>query len=145
VKRVGWILAIVTSTAGCAGSDAVGSLGARLGRDNDTHALYVRDVPEGFAANAAGIEPGDEIVMIDGFYVRNLTSEELHAKLRGPVGSDVALTLARGDRVLHVELRRSALRDGPAPKPKEDRLDECRARRVRRRARGERPDLWHRS
>lgn len=124
MKRLGWILAILVSASGCASSEAVGSIGARLGRDNDSHALYVRDVPEGFAANAAGIEPGDEIVMIDGFYVRNLTSEDLHAKLRGPIGSEVALTLARGDRVLHVQLRRSALREGPAPKPKEERIEE---------------------
>jgi C-terminal processing protease CtpA/Prc len=120
--KYGPIVAVML--AACSSSEAIGSIGARLGRDNDSHALYVRDVPEGFAAAAAGLEPGDEVIMIDGVYVRSLSTEDLHAKLRGPIGSEVALTLVRGERVLHVQLKRSVMKEGSAPKPKEERIDE---------------------
>ena len=110
--------------AGCGSSD-VGSIGAVLGRSNDDHALYVRDVPEGLAADQAGLLPGDEIVMIDGTYVRTLSAEELQAKLRGDIGSHVSLTVSRGELVVRVDVTRTALSAAPLRvRPKEQKLDE---------------------
>jgi C-terminal processing protease CtpA/Prc len=124
--RQWWLVILLCSTSACSGStETSGSIGARLGRDNDDHALYVREVPEGYAAAAAGLEPGDEVVMIDGVYVRTMSPEELKTKLRGPIDSEVALTLTRGTHVLHVRLKRSKLREGsPPPKAKEERIEE---------------------
>src|SRR5262249_42857983 len=63
-------LVIAVSAAACGGSSTA-SVGAILGRDNETHALHVRDVPPGLAADKAGLRPGDEVLMIDGFFVKD--------------------------------------------------------------------------
>jgi C-terminal processing protease CtpA/Prc len=109
--------------AGCGGSGG-GSVGAVLGRSTATGALHVREVPKGLGADRAGLAPGDEIVMIDGVYVRDLGAKELQAKLRGDVGSTVSITVVRGGTVRHVVLTRTELRARAAPRPKEERLDE---------------------
>ena len=83
---------------GDCGGSAPGSVGAVFGRDNDTRSLYVREVPPGLAAAGAGLLPGDQIVMIEGFYVRDLDAKAIRDKLRGEVGSTVALTVLRGRR-----------------------------------------------
>ncbi len=113
------------SLAGCGGASSVGSIGAVLGRDNDDQAVYVRDVPDGLAAAEAGLQAGDEIVMLDGVYVRTLSAADLRAKLRGDIGSKLAVTVVRGDQVIRVELRRTPLSGAPLkPKPKEEKITE---------------------
>jgi C-terminal processing protease CtpA/Prc len=84
----------------------------------------VREVPPGLAADKAGLLPGDEIVMIDGSYVKDLGPEELRQRLRGEAGSTVALTVVRGDEVRHVSLTRSPLGARRPPPPKEERIAE---------------------
>ena len=108
--------------AGCAAGP--GSIGAVLGRDNETRALHVRQVPGAGAAEAAGLAPGDEIVMIDGAYAKDLGADEIRKKLRGDAGSSVKLTVVRGDRVRQVEITRAPLRTERAPAPKEERIAE---------------------
>jgi predicted metalloprotease with PDZ domain len=114
---------IVFSVFGCGGSTP-GSVGAVFGRDNDTRALYVREVPPGLAAAGAGLLPGDQVVMIEGLYVRDLDAKSIRDKLRGDVGSTVALTILRGEEVIHVRVARGALRDHEAISPKETRFRE---------------------
>ena len=110
---------------GCSGSSTgVGSVGAVLGRDNDTHALYVREVPPGLGADEAGLLPGDQVMMIEGRYVRDLSEKEIRAELRGDVGTPVLLTILRGNDVLHVKLTRSASRAREAPRPREQKIAE---------------------
>ena len=99
-------------------------MGAVFGRDNETRALYVREVPPGLAAAGAGILPGDQVVMIEGLYVRDLDAKSIHEKLRGDVGSTVALTILRGEEVIHVRVARGALRGHEAISPKETRFRE---------------------
>lgn len=111
--------------AGCGANASVGSIGAVLGRDNDDQAVYVRDVPDGLAAAEAGLQPGDEVVMLDGIYVRTLSAVDLRAKLRGEIGSKLAMTVVRGDRVIRVELRRTPLSGVQIkPKAKEEKITE---------------------
>jgi C-terminal processing protease CtpA/Prc len=116
-----WTAAALIGAAACGGT-SVGSIGAVLGRDNETHAVYVRDVPEGLAADKAGLLPGDEIVMIDGVYARDLAPTDLRAKLRGEVGSRIELTVLRGNDVLHVRVTRTEMRVREEVKPKEERI-----------------------
>ena len=101
---------------GCSGG--VGSIGAVLGKDNRTGALTIRDVPKGLAADKAGLEPGDQVVMIEGVYVADLSPKEIHDKLRGDVGSTVELTVDHRGEVRRVKLVRSALKEHAA-KPAE--------------------------
>ena len=95
-----------------------------FGRDNDTRALYVREVPPGLAAAGAGLLPGDQVVMIEGVYVRDLDAKTIRERLRGEVGSSVALTILRGEEVIHLRVARRALRDHQAISPKETRFRE---------------------
>ena len=117
------VVATLFSAFGCGGS-ASGSVGAVFGRDNDTRALYVREVPPGLAAAGAGLLPGDQVVMIEGVYVRDLDAKSIHDKLRGDVGSTVALTILRGEEVIHVRVARGALKGHDAISPKETRFRE---------------------
>ncbi len=117
------VVPIVFSVCSCGGSTS-GSVGAVFGRDNDTRALYVREVPAGLAAAGAGLLPGDQVVMIEGLYVRDLDAKSIRDKLRGDVGSTVALTILRGEEVIHVRVARGALRDHDAISPKETRFRE---------------------
>ncbi len=101
-------LACAASSA-CASSPDAGSIGAILGRDEESKAVYVRDVPE--AAGEVDLLAGDEIVMIDGVYVRDLPTQELRRRLRGEPGSRVKLTLLRGTAVVRVEIVRTPLKE----------------------------------
>ena len=95
-----------------------------FGRDNDTRALYVREVPPGLAAAGAGLLPGDQVVMIEGLYVRDLDAKTIREKLHGEVGSSVALTILRGEEVIHLRVVRRAPGDHQAISPKETRFRE---------------------
>jgi C-terminal processing protease CtpA/Prc len=71
-----------------AGSVAV-TLGEHAG------AVVVVLVPAGSEAEAAGIEPGDQIVSVDGQEVRSI--EAARRRLTGPLGEDVVVALHRED------------------------------------------------
>ena len=62
--------------------------------------------------------------MIEGLYVRDLDAKSIHDKLRGDVGSTVALTILRGEEVIHVRVARGALKGHDAISPKETRFRE---------------------
>ena len=103
--------------AACGGT--TGSIGAVLGRDNETAALHVRDVPPGLAAARAGLRPGDEIVMIEGFYVKNMSAKQIQTLLRGDPGTTVELTILRGEAVQRVKVTRTPLREKKVDKPQQ--------------------------
>ncbi len=86
-----------------------GTIGALLGQRPDGR-LFVRDTPKGLAASKQGVTPGDEILLIDGKDVRQMSERELYRNLSGDVGSTVKLTVVRGDAVIRVTLART-----PAP------------------------------
>lgn len=88
---------------------AKGTIGAVLARDPDGR-LFVRDVPPGLAAERAGLEPGDEILLIDGRDARALGPEGVHQALGGNVGDPVKLTLVRKSEIVRVTLRRTEAR-----------------------------------
>ena len=115
-------LLLVISLAACSATAPAGSIGAILGRDTDTRALYVRDVPEGLGASLAGLIPGDEILMINGQYTRDLDQKAIVKLLRGEIGTEVDLTVARGGEVRHVRVKRTALRETEV-KPKEETIE----------------------
>ena len=62
-----------------------GTIGAVLAQEEDGR-LYVRDVPRGLAADQAGLELGDEILLIDGRDARALGARGVHDLLSGVVG-----------------------------------------------------------
>lgn len=123
-----WRLVLATLALGIASctTDRPGSIGAHLSRDNETGAVYVKDLFPGLAGERAGLLAGDELVMIDGFYVRELGAPRVREMLRGPVGTAVRLTVVRGGLVLRLKVTRSELREAveEQPKPRMETLKE---------------------
>lgn len=115
-------LALALAMSSCAAGP--GSIGAVLGRDNETRALTVRDVPGSTGAEAAGLAPGDEIVMIEGAYVKDLAAEQIRQKLRGESGTKVAVTVVRDGEVRHVKITRRPMGPARPPAPREERIAE---------------------
>jgi carboxyl-terminal processing protease len=62
---------------------------------------------EGTPGEQAGIKSGDQIIKIDGQDTKDLALDEAVNKIRGPEGSQVALTILRGQEVKEYTLTRS--------------------------------------
>jgi C-terminal processing protease CtpA/Prc len=85
-------------------------VGALLAQTPDRR-LVLREVPADLGSARAGLQAGDEILLIDGRDVRELDDRGVHRALSGKVGEPVKLTVVRGERVLRVTVRRT-----PAPR-----------------------------
>lgn len=94
-------------TAACTPNQ--GTIGALLGQQQDGR-LFVREVPPQLAAERAGLRAGDEILLVDGRDVRDMTAKQLHEQLSGEVGQPVKLTVLRGEGVMRVTLKRTPAR-----------------------------------
>ena len=57
--------------------------------------VSVSSVVEGAPSDLSGLKPGDIVEEVDGFNLLGLTPEEAAAKVRGPVGSKLRLTIRR--------------------------------------------------
>jgi C-terminal processing protease CtpA/Prc len=86
-----------------------GTIGAILGQQNDGR-VFIRDAPADLAAAQAGLQPGDEILFIDGVQASSLSPERLSEVLGGPVGAPVQLTVLRKGEVLRITVTRSEAR-----------------------------------
>ncbi len=68
--------------------------------------LIVVSPIEGSPAARAGVEPGDLIVKIDGTDAASLDWDDAIARIKGPPGSDVVLTIDRRGRDIVLRIRR---------------------------------------
>jgi carboxyl-terminal processing protease len=96
----------------CAGQR--GTIGAVLAQDQDQR-LFVREIPDGLAADRAGLEVGDEILTIDGHDARAMSVAGVHEALSGEVGEPVKLTLIRRGSVVRVTLKRTPAKKHSLP------------------------------
>lgn len=111
--------------AGCGAAEPkAGSIGAVLSRDNEAGTLFIRDVSPGLSAERAGLQAGDEVLMIEGRYTRELDAPAVRAALRGEIGTSVRLTIVRGDQVLRVKVERGALREPGEVRPRVETIKE---------------------
>lgn len=100
-------------TASCGGASEVGSVGAVLSRDAESGDVFVKELGDPKVRD--GLLPGDQLLMVDGVYVRDLSTADVRRYLRGAPGSEVRLTVARGPIVVRLRVRRTALADaGPS-------------------------------
>ncbi len=60
-------------------------------------------------AEAAGVQSGDIVIAVDGESVNGSTMQDQVGKVRGEVGTDVTLTLRRGDVTLDVTITRAEI------------------------------------
>ncbi len=90
-------------------SGEFGGLGIELGTEDGF--LKVVSPIDDTPASAAGIQPGDLIVKIDGQPTKGLSLMEAGEKMRGKAGSDIELTLVReGGKPFDVELTRAVIK-----------------------------------
>jgi carboxyl-terminal processing protease len=93
---------------GANGNDAVIGLRGEV-RDG---LFVVMDVLPGGPAARAGLQMGDVIQAIDGWTIsRGSSSSEIHAMIRGAVGSTAHLTVRRGDTVLSLKAAREPFQE----------------------------------
>jgi S1-C subfamily serine protease len=102
------IFSIALALCACAGP--TGSIGAVLYKDPASGRVSVEKAPPDMTGARAGLEPGDEVLSVDGVDVRDLSRDELQARLRGDVATSVELTIARGERVEHLTVIRGPYR-----------------------------------
>ncbi len=107
-------LALQLALVRCA--PAQGTVGAMLAQDSDGR-LTVREAPPGLAADKAGLAAGDELLLIDGVDVRALDDKAIHRALSGEIGTEVKLTVLRGEEVLHLTLKRTPAKKRPRAAP----------------------------
>ncbi len=93
---------ILTSSCG----PSRGTIGAVLARQPSGE-VTVRQVPEGLGSDDAGLEPGDQILLVDGIDVRGLSPDALRELLAGNLGQTVRMTIVRGDEILRVQVGRT--------------------------------------
>lgn len=72
-------------------------VGLQISQDGETGNLTVIAPIDGSPAEAAGIQPQDRILKIDGLATSELTLDEAAARMRGQRGSQVTLTVLRPD------------------------------------------------
>ncbi|MFO7567225.1 MAG: MXAN_5808 family serine peptidase [Enhygromyxa sp.] len=84
-----------------------GGIGAEI-QARDRRIVVVRVLP-GSPAEAAGLRDLDVIVEIDEQSTVNLSSADAQQLLRGPVDTQVVLTVRRGDRLVEVEITRGLI------------------------------------
>ncbi len=101
----------ITLTGGPGGREARGAGSVAVTLAQRRGVVVVLLVPPGSEAEAAGIEPGDEISAVDGFDVRSI--DDARRRLTGPLGEDVVVTLRReeeGEESTIVRVRRERVR-----------------------------------
>jgi carboxyl-terminal processing protease len=69
--------------------------------------LRVMSVYDGSPAARGGLKPGDVITAVDGRSIAGASSEASTARIKGPKGTTVTLTVRTGRREREVELRRA--------------------------------------
>jgi carboxyl-terminal processing protease len=94
----------------CGSSALPGSIGVRARREETTGRIVVVDVPPGLAGAQAGLEPGDEILSVEGVPVAEMSARAFSRAVRGDVGTKVMLTIKRGGVVRTIEVQRMPLK-----------------------------------
>ncbi|MEO0488032.1 MAG: S41 family peptidase, partial [Cyanobacteria bacterium J06659_2] len=110
-----------TNTAG-----ELTGVGLQIAKDKDTEQLTVIAPIEGSPAASADIQPKDTIAQIDGLLTEAMTLDEAAHLMRGAVGTEVVLTLARQGKVFNVSLERDRISLNPvtaALRPQSDGIN----------------------
>ena len=76
---------------------------------SDTCRLRIVSTIEGGPARAAGLQPDDEFVAVDGESIEGWTVDEVTSRVRGPAGTDVELTFLREGEELTITITRAAV------------------------------------
>ena len=83
-----------------------GGVGVVMGMREDKIPMVIAPI-EGSPSELAGIKSGDQIISVDGQDTRVLPFEEVAAKIRGEIGTQVVLTIRRDNADIDYILTRS--------------------------------------
>ena len=108
IARQGLLAMLAVTAAAC--GPGMGSIGAMLTKQHADGRVTVRQVPADMEASKAGLQPGDEILYIDGRDVRSMTAQEVHQSLVGPVGTTIDVTVVREGKVFRLMVKRGPLK-----------------------------------
>ena len=75
----------------------------------DTCRMVIISTLSGSPAEAAGLQPGDELVSVDGVFPEGLGLDDLTSLVRGPAGTDVLLVFLRDSETFSVTITRAAV------------------------------------
>lgn len=81
-----------------------GGIGAYILEENNSFILS--EVYKGLSAYSAGIRSGDELIKVNGESVKDLAKNEVIAKVKGEVGTEVNLTVLRDGKELAFNVMR---------------------------------------
>ena len=70
-------------------------IGIQIGLDKSQRLIVIAPI-EGTPASMAGLLPSDEIIEINGASTKGISVEEAANQIKGPVGTQVTLTISRG-------------------------------------------------
>lgn len=76
---------------------------------SDTCLLVVVAPIDGSPAEAAGVQSGDVVQAVDGESVNGSTIQDQVTKVRGPEGTEVTITIQRGDEVFDLAITRAEI------------------------------------
>lgn len=88
-------------------SGTFGGVGMELDVKNEV--LTVVTPLKSTPAERAGMKAGDQIVAIDGKTTDGLSIDEAVGKIRGPVGTEVGLSVVRGGKLIEVKITRAII------------------------------------
>lgn len=88
-------------------------VGIQISQDEETNEILVVSPIEDTPAFEAGIRSKDVITAIDGESTEGMDLNDAVNRIRGPVGSEVTLTIRRGDRSLDFQLARARIEIHP--------------------------------
>ncbi|NEQ33576.1 MAG: PDZ domain-containing protein, partial [Leptolyngbya sp. SIO4C5] len=88
-------------------------VGIQISQDEETDEILVVAPIEDTPAFNAGVQAQDVIVAIDGQSTEDMDLNEAVNLIRGPVGSQVKLTLKRGDRTMDFDIERALIEIHP--------------------------------
>lgn len=72
-------------------------IGVVMGMDNNKK-IHIVGIMENSPGQKAGLKEGDEIIAVDGNPVSNMAFDEVATHVRGPVGTNVTLTIMRDNQ-----------------------------------------------
>lgn len=87
-------------------SGNVEGIGVVIRTDEDTGEIFVVSLIKGAAAEAAGVQPGDIFVEVDGESVVGYNQSDLATLVRGPAGTDVTVTFRRSGELITIDITR---------------------------------------
>ncbi|MCT0247456.1 S41 family peptidase [Synechococcus sp. CS-205] len=90
-------------------SGELSGVGIQLSLDKDSKELVVVSPIDGSPASAAGVQPKDVIVSIDGKSTKGMTTADAVKLIRGQAGTKVTLELRRRKQVVTVPLTRARI------------------------------------